>query len=594
MRRLRIGLIFLSWCLAGPAPGMARAEPAWAAWQGQGADGLPSGRLAFGTVATDTIVLDVACHASNPAQSEYALYLDLAQHREGDQVDVLFTTRRDQERRSATVVEDAFGLHVAGVLPRDDVLWQILSDASEAQVNVTDGTVATLPLAGSKAVIARYLAICAALPAAPAATAAAAPAAPAETPTEDGAAAPPTGPAATGATPADDDATEPTAAPADSPALASLTASPDAATAEGPTALPGPLYSTGAGPVPAFSSFRYGIVLTPIPPGTELMGTTRTAHDEDKDWVEVSTRRGAGPVVWVLRPLLTPISGGAAAYRNLNSAANLLMRANPAPDAPVVGTIPGGADGILDRGQRQGDWVLVAFRGVTGWAAHDYLLPILPPLPPDADQQGPSAPLGNQTPFALTYGTWQAACDPCRDPADGPPCRLSTRSVATQRQPSDLRIDVTGTAAQPRLEWRYTAGPDLPAPEAEAAVLTLAVDDDLPHAIARTNWRVERGTGTVVMPGGAFGSLMPRLQGGVSLVLSVSEPARSWDDAFELFGFANALAATTARLPVVSEFDGDRCTANRQAAAAPPAPDPDRQGSEQPAADASGAPASSN
>ena len=62
----------------------------------------------------------------------------------------MFTTRRDEEKRAATIVEDAFGLHVAGGLPRDDALWEILAGAEEIQVNAEDGTVTTLHLRGSQ------------------------------------------------------------------------------------------------------------------------------------------------------------------------------------------------------------------------------------------------------------------------------------------------------------------------------------------------------------------------------------------------------------------------------------------------------------
>ncbi len=165
------------------------------------------------------------------------------------------------------------------------------------------------------------------------------------------------------------------------------------------------------------------------------------------EWMEVATERGAGSFAWVQRAQLTPSSGGAAEYRNLNQAANLLLRASPAGNAAVVGSVPPNVIGILDQGQRQGSWVLVRYGATTGWASHDYLLPILPAT---AASNGSPAP----APYRAAHGDWQVTCDPCASYED-PVCSAWSGSltiVADDLDPAriaDLRVgmDLPGEPA---------------------------------------------------------------------------------------------------------------------------------------------------
>ena len=205
----------------------------------------------------------------------------------------------------------------------------------------------------------------------------------------------------------------------DSAALASITSEAARTAIENtPGALPGALFTAGAAPVPAYSSFRYGIILTPIAPGTEVMSMNRTGHSEGKDWVEVATERGAGRIVWVIRSMLTATGGGASEISEHQPGGKPAAAGRAQPGRGlVVGTVPALATGIRDQGMREGDWVQVAFRGTVGWAAHDFLLPILPPPPEDSDR--PVGAPGNQTPYTADFAGWTVDCDPCRNPLEG-------------------------------------------------------------------------------------------------------------------------------------------------------------------------------
>ncbi len=113
----------------------------------------------------------------------------------------------------------------------------------------------------------------------------------------------------------------------------------------------------------------------------------------------------------------------------------------------------------MDQGQRSGDRVLVRFGTVTGWAAHDYLLPIIAPAPP--------APVPTPTPTgadANFVGTWLLT-------AKVGPCQTCTLAITT-------------------------AGTSLSLVSSEGWVANLTRGADPTRATGRGFWHAGTGAGT--------------------------------------------------------------------------------------------------
>jgi invasion protein IalB len=363
---------------------------------------------------------------------------------------------------------------------------------------------------------------------------------------------------------------------------------PPAGGAPAPLAADGPLFRTGARSIPAYSSYRWGVVLDPLPPGTTLTATGRTGVVDGDAWLEVSSDGVPPRTVWVLRADLAAEPGETGAYLNPEESASLLMHAEPKPDAPVVGVIPPRGTGILDMGQRQGDWVLVRFGSGEGWVAHARLRPLLDPPPmvaapgqPPAQAAAPAPP----EPYAQDHGAWHVDCDPCRAPAEGATCRIATESVATVRSRGTLTLDapevpVPGTVVDERRPplgpaGRYRTGFAMPGPN-DGGSLSLAIDGADP--IRPPVWALDpSGEAAVILPS-TIEPLLDALRSGRLVTVTVADGTRSWADSFDLAGFAAAYADMTGRLPFpVLYFDAAACPAAQPAPAgdAEPAPGED-------------------
>lgn len=308
------------------AAASARAQATWQSTAAVDADGERSASLAFGVPETDAQLLIASCRPDMPGQVQVWLNLPLSPDAPAGAASVSFAVNRQVEARPALVEagggEEKDGPRISLVLGHDDPLWQLLMAGTSSRLSADGSTWVDMHLTGSRAAISQFLRGCETLAV---------------------------------ATPAPSD-------PADQPSAL--------------VALPGPLYEVGAEPAEATSAFS-GAALPSFEPGTELMGTGSSNMLGGEEWIEVRPGRGSGPAAWVLRSALTPISGGAPQYENLNQAANLMLRGAPNADASPVGAVPPRAI-VVDQGQREGPWVLVRFGDIVGWASHDYLLPMVP------------------------------------------------------------------------------------------------------------------------------------------------------------------------------------------------------------------------
>ncbi|MCW5718567.1 MAG: SH3 domain-containing protein [Bauldia sp.] len=320
---------------ASAAPALAQGNLAWSAYDVD-EGGVRIGTLVFGVPETDDVVLVGICRPQPARQVDLTLYINPGVNVPGQQIQVTFGTNAlALTTRAGRMIDSGFGPAGNVVLSRDDVLWGRFRADNEALFSLDGRNFFTASLRGSNAAITRFFRTCDTLwGIAP----------PATTPTQ------PAGTTPAGAVP-----NQP------SPGQA----------------LTGPLFLVGSTPLRAFSNFTGGVELAPFPAGTELMSLNATGTSNGVEWLQVVSRRGAGQTAFVQRSLLVPTSGGATEYQNLNTAANLVIRTSPNTGASVAGTIPPNARGVFDAGQRSGNFVRVRYGNVTGWASHDYLLPIL-------------------------------------------------------------------------------------------------------------------------------------------------------------------------------------------------------------------------
>lgn len=330
------------------APAFAQANLAWQAFDNVDG-GVRLGTLVLGVPETDDTVLVAMCRAQPSRQVEMQLYINPGANLPGQQIQITFGTNNlATTTRPGRMIDSGFGPAGTLMLGRDDVIWGRFRADSEAFFSLDGRNFFTAPLRGSNAAITRFFQICDSIWGI---------AAPATTPTQPAG----TAPAGVGQN-----------------------------TPSAGQALTGPLFLVGSAPLRAFSNFVGGVELAPFPPGTELMSLNATGSSNGVEWVQVVSRRGAGTTAFVQRSLLVPTSGGATEYQNLNSAANLVIRSSPNAGASAAGTIPPLARGIFDQGQRSGNFVRIRYGNITGWAAHDYLLPILA----GAATGGATAPAG--------------------------------------------------------------------------------------------------------------------------------------------------------------------------------------------------------
>lgn len=555
----------------------AQADERWLAYELTDASGQTVAQLEFGTPESDVLVFAASCPGATTSDVDVSLYVATGQIAAGDPANLTFTTPGHSETRPGAIVDDVFGAHAVAHLPPDDAVWKILADGLTGTVGVEGQAATPVHLRGSRVAIAQFLASCATLTAA---SQAAAEAIQPTTSGQDDTGA--TNDADSTAAAAEPDAeTDDASASDDAPAADAVAATTSAPAPPAPPAVPYPLYVTGEDPVPAFSSVRFGIVLDPIPPGTIVRRTGNTGTRDGDEWVEVTTVDARARTVWVLLAAVEPDTAGSSEYQNPSDGANLLIRAEPSPTAPVVGTIPPLAIGIMDLGQpHQGDWVQVRFGPTSGWVSYLHVRPIGADLRSLQSADASSASLGTPSdttppptpePYSATHGAWSVDCDPCRDPTAGPTCRIDTASIATARRRATLTLSPAPEAepaagesdppvsnTDPALTLRYAAGTQLPGP-ADAA-LTLTIDAAPPVAIAAADWQIDAATGDALIAGSALTPYLPALGVGQTLTLTTGDPARNWVDQFALNGFGMALSDMTGRLPMPSQFgDAEAC-----------------------------------
>ncbi|MGF1623632.1 MAG: hypothetical protein ACFCVH_02005 [Alphaproteobacteria bacterium] len=537
-----------------PRPVSAQ-EGQWLAYDYADTAGQTNAQLQFGVAETEALVVSAACAPGAP-QIAVALYIDTASIAAGDPATIRVAVGGRSESRPGAVVEDVFGTHAVTTLAPDDPLWERLAAGLAATLVVEGGAETAIHLRGSRAAITRFLASCAVLRASPP---------PQPVPDTAAAPAPDAEPAAAETAPDAEpttDTAEPPAAPeaettdtaegadttgADAAAVPLVPAAPPAQ----PPAPPYPLYVTGEEPVPAFSAMRFGIVLDPLPPGSTVRRTGSTGVREGHEWLEVQTVGPRVRTVWVRRDQLEPSAAGAAGYQNPSPAATLLIREAPQPDAAVVGAIPARAIGILDLGQRQGDWVMVSFEGAIGWVSHLYLLPVGPALPSAEPPAPPTAIVATAEPYSASHDAWTVDCDPCRAATDGPACSIASPSRATARRQAVLTLEPETDGAT-ALQAHYASSADLAGPA--DAVMAVTVDLAPPQPLAAGDWRLDAVSGDALIASASLAALLPAARGGQLLTISVSDGARIWTDQFALAGFPAALDDLTARLPMPSRL----------------------------------------
>jgi invasion protein IalB len=537
--RAGCGALLLSLLPFAPAWGQ---EPEWLAYDLADPAGRTVAQLQFGVAATQALTFAATCSEGQP-DTAATFHVDTGVIPAGDPVTVVIEVSGRRETRPGAVVEDAFGTHAVARLTRDDPVWERLAAGLVASIGVEGAQPTGIHLRGSRVAITRFLASCANLAAMPAPPAPVASLPPPTPETEDSSAEPA----------AANDAARAEAADGAGAGTADAEPALPLPPAEAPAAPqpPWPLYVTGAEPVPAFSAMRFGIALDPLPPGTTVRRTGASGVRDSHEWVEVQTVDARARTVWVRRDQLEPSAAGAATYANPDPAAALLMRAEPSPQAPVVGSIPARAVGIADQGQRQGDWVLVSFGGITGWVSHLFLQPVGATLPAvtGAPEEAPAPAIATIEPYRAVHDAWTVDCDPCRRPAEGAACRITAPSGATAGRQATLAVepDADGSTA---LGARYTARAALPAPA--DAILTLAVDTAPPVTVAGGGWRLDPASGDALIAAAAVEPMLPALRSGHTLTISVSDGARIWVDQFALAGFATAIADVASRLPMPS------------------------------------------
>lgn len=328
----RLSLLVLA-MLAGTAT--AHAQQIWQATEYTDDAGNRVGAIVFGTPETDDQWLIGTCSAATPAQVALDLYIDPGFFAEGQQGLVYFraSSLPETSRMATFAFNGMVGVYPRLVLPAADPIWQTFIRALSIEIGVEGTDWLTISLRGSANAFARFGQICDSIP-----------------------------------------GTAPPGAGGNAPAVPAAGPTPAPAGAQ---ALIGPLFTVQGAPVRAFAGPN-GAEIAPVQAGTELMATNRTSSREGFEIIEVMTQRGLGNIFWVPRQALTPISGGASEYQNLNQVANLVIRAEPRGNAGSVGAIPPNARGIFDQGQRSGSYVLIRYGNTTGWASHDYLLPLLP------------------------------------------------------------------------------------------------------------------------------------------------------------------------------------------------------------------------
>lgn len=376
----------VSICAAAMALGAAtaQAQQQWQSYEYQDSGGRWVAELVFGIPQTDAIRLLGFCSADNPGLVDLSLFGINGGRQPGSAVTVTFSTARYLESRSATIRpgdNEEFGPYVNLILDRYDALWEVLMSESNARMVVGGGSWADMHLSGSRVAISSFLSSC-------------------DWVGSGGGSGPVVGGGGGG----------------------------------GLEPLLGPLFVVSGGPAQAYSELYGGVALPSFPSGTELMATNAAGNNGGVEWVEVVADRGAGATAWVERARLSPTSGGATEYQNLNQVAALLLRSSPSANGSVVGSIPANATGVQDQGQRQGNWVLVSYANLTGWASHDYLVPmlapaILGPIVPDytggpvnsggtVSSSGLGQGGGNGSPsippaYQASYGGWEVYCDAC-------------------------------------------------------------------------------------------------------------------------------------------------------------------------------------
>jgi hypothetical protein len=430
MIRMLTGATALALTLAFAA-GSAIAQERWQSYVFNDENGMPAASLAFGIPETDALLLGATCRADMPGQIEMTLNLPLAAQAADGPTTVSFSAGSRVEARPAVVEgigaggeEGKAGPVIKLTLDRHDVLWEILAAASSSRISASGGATVGMHLSGSRAAIAQFLRGCDTIAAG--------------------------GPVE--------------AADWEPPALGEM------------SALSGPLFVVGDAPAEATSSFSGGGALPPFPPGTELMWTGSANFSEGVEWLEVQPGRGSGPAAWVQRSALTPISGGATEYQNLNYAANLVLRESPSASAAQVGTVPPRATGIVDQGQLEGNWVMVRYGDVTGWASHDYLLPMFPV--PDSEEVGNGeAVTGGEgdadlPTYEVSHEGWQVTCNPCAS-YEEPVCSLTAGGLPNS-------VTVVADDASPDRIGDIRIGMDL-APDPQG---TLAIVVDGEQAVA--------------------------------------------------------------------------------------------------------------
>jgi len=321
---------------ASAAPALAQGNLAWSAYDADDG-GIRIGTLVYGVPETDDIVLVGVCRPQPSRQVDLTLYINPGVNVPGQQIQVSFGTNAlALTTRAGRMIDSGFGPAGNVVLSRDDVLWGRFRADNEALFSLDGRNFFTASLRGSNAAISRFFRTCDTLwGIAPPAT---------TTPTQ----------------------------PAGTTPAGAVTNQPSPG-----QALSGPLFLVGSTPLRAFSNFTGGVELAPFPAGTELMSLNASGTSNGVEWLQVVANRGAGQTAFVQRSLLVPTSGGATEYQSLNSGANLVIRSSPNAGASVAGSVPPLARGIFDQGQRSGNFVRVRYGNVTGWASHDYLLPIL-------------------------------------------------------------------------------------------------------------------------------------------------------------------------------------------------------------------------
>lgn len=343
MRRLAAHIVAAATALLIGATA-AQAQAIWTANQYTDENGTRIGVLGYGVPETDDSTLYVICTANRPDVAELNLFIDPGPNPVGREVTVTFTTSRlAPTTRTATIVDSGLvGPYPQVLLWTTDPLWDNFAHDTSMSFAVQGRPYATVSLAGSSGPVAQWLQICNSFAGGPGNA----------------------------------------AAPVNTPAAGSP--------------LIGPLYVVGQAPARAFANANGTGEMTPFAPGTELMSLNSTSVALGMELVQVAAFRGQGITAWVPRGQLVPTTGGASEYQNLNQVANLVIRAQPSANGAVLGSIPPGARGIYDQGQISGGWVRVSYNGITGWASHDYLLPILP------FETGPA--IGPITPGPITPG----------------------------------------------------------------------------------------------------------------------------------------------------------------------------------------------